>query len=339
MTRTKLPAVLAAIILIITMVQCSKPGADPRPGESSVNDTVTTIYPAALKPGDRIAVVSPAGPIDSAIVDSAAAVLRDLGYEPVIYPHAFGRNGYFSGTHDERYADLEAAFTDTTIRAILCSRGGYGVVHNLERLAELPLRDDPKWVIGFSDISALHALMASNNIASIHASMAKQIKLGPEDEDNAALFNILTGGMPSYQFAPNPYNRQGEATGKLLGGNLAVIADLINTPFDIIHPGTILFIEDVSEPVYKIERILYQLKLSGILPQLKGLIIGQFTEYKPDAVHETMEAMIHELVKDYDYPVAFGVPVGHVDHNVPLVESSQATLSVTPEGTTLTLTR
>lgn len=339
MTRNNFSAVLAAIILIITMAQCSKSGADARPGESSLNDTVSTIYPATLKPGDRIAIVSPAGPIDSAIVDSAATVLRDLGYEPVIYPHAFGRNGYFSGTHDERYSDLEAAFTDTTIRAILCSRGGYGVVHNLERLAALPLRDDPKWVIGFSDISALHALMASNNIASIHASMAKHIKLGPEDEDNAALFNILAGEMPSYQFGPNPYNQPGEATGKLLGGNLAVIADLINTPFDIIYPGTILFIEDVSEPVYKIERILYQLKLSGILPQLKGLIIGQFTEYKPDAVHETMEAMIHELVKDYDYPVAFGVPVGHVDHNVPLVESSQATFSVTPEGTTLTLSR
>ncbi|MDE6288361.1 MAG: LD-carboxypeptidase, partial [Muribaculaceae bacterium] len=272
-------------------------------------------------------------------VDSAATVLRDLGYEPVIYPHAFGRNREFSGTHAERYADQAAAFTDTTIRAILCSRGGYGVVHNLDRLATLPLRDDPKWVIGFSDISALHALMASNHIASIHASMAKHIKLGPGNEDNAALFDILAGGMPSYQFDPNPYNQPREATGKLLGGNLAVIADLINTPFDIIHPGTILFIEDVSEPVYKIERILYQLKLSGILPQLKGLIIGQFTEYKPDAVHETMEAMIHELVKDYDYPVAFGVPVGHVDHNVPLVESSQATLRVTPEGTTLTLAR
>ncbi|MDE6287757.1 MAG: LD-carboxypeptidase, partial [Muribaculaceae bacterium] len=114
MKRNHIPAVLAAIILIITMAQCSKPGADTRQGESPAIDTVSTIYPAALKAGDRIAIVSPAGPIDSAIVDSAATVLRDLGYEPVIYPHAFGRNGYFSGTHDERYADLEAAFTDTT---------------------------------------------------------------------------------------------------------------------------------------------------------------------------------------------------------------------------------
>ncbi len=301
------------------------------------NKSVGVIYPPELKPGDKIAILSPAGPVDRDIVERAAAVIDSLGYEAVIYPHTFGKNGHFSGTHDERYADMKAAFTDPEIRAILCSRGGYGVVHNLDSLAKLPLKDDPKWVIGFSDISALHALMASNNIASIHASMAKHIALGADDIDNAALFKALQGDFPTYNFTSHKYNKFGKAEGRLMGGNLAVIADLINTPFDVIQPGTILFIEDVSEPIYKTERIIYQLKLSGILEKLNGLIIGQFTEYKPDSVHQTVEEMINDIVKDYDFPIAYNVAIGHVDHNVPVVVSSYATLEVSEQGTTLKL--
>lgn len=296
-----------------------------------------TIYPAPLRPGDKIAVLSPAGPISDTVVDSAVTVMRSLGYEVVVYPHTFGKFGHFSGTTDERYADLEAALTDPTVRAIVCSRGGYGVVHNLDRLGRLDLRSDPKWVVGFSDISALHALMASQNVASIHASMASHIGWGIDDPDNRMLFDILAGKMPTYTWQGSPYNHPGRTEGKLLGGNLAVIADLMATPFDIIRPGTILFIEDVSEPIYKIERILIQLKLAGILPNLKGLIIGQFTDYRPDDNHKTMEAMIAETVAGYDFPIAFGAPIGHVDHNVPLVEGSWATLDVTKEKTTLTL--
>lgn len=297
------------------------------------------LYPAPLRPGDKIAVLSPAGPIKQTVVDSAVTVMRDLGYQVEVYPHTFGKNGHFSGTTDERYADLEAALTDPSVRAIVCSRGGYGVVHNLDRLGRLDLRRDPKWIVGFSDISALHALMASQGVASVHASMASHIGWGIDDPDNKALFDILAGKMPSYTFEGSPYNHPGRAEGKLLGGNLAVIADLMATPFDIIKPGTILFIEDVSEPIYKIERILIQLRLAGILPHLKGLIIGRFTDYRPDDNHQTMEAMIAEIVAPYSYPVAFGAPVGHVDHNVPLVESSWATLDVTRERSVLTLAR
>lgn len=298
-----------------------------------------TTYPAALRPGDKIAILSPAGPIDSALVDSAARVLRGEGFEVEILPHTYGKFGHFSGTHAERFADLKTAFLDPDVRAILCSRGGYGVVHNLDSLAALPLKKDPKWVIGFSDISALHALMASKGIASVHASMAKQVALGADDFLNRQLLDILGGKLPAYRFAPSPYNHPGCAEGKLLGGNLAVIADLINTPFDIIHPGTILFIEDVSEPIYKIERIMYQLRLSGVLANLKGLVIGQFTDYKPDENHESMESMLAEIMAPYDYPVAFGAPVGHVDMNVPLVEGANAVLNVNSNGATLSLVR
>lgn len=327
-------AAAAAMIFMTTAFTCKA-----LTNNISADSLMEVIYPEALKPGDKIAIIAPAGPISHAPVDSAAAVLTDLGYNPVIYPHTFGRHGNYSGTIAERWADLKSAFTDPEVRAILCARGGYGVVHNLDSLATLPLREDPKWVIGFSDISALHALMASRGIASVHASMAKAMALGPDNEDNASLLAILRGEMPSYTFEANEYNQPGHAEGRLLGGNLAVIADLINTPFDIIHPGTILFIEDVSEPVYKLERIMYQLKLSGVLPNLKGLIIGQFTEYKHDELGRSTEDMIHEMVGEYSYPVAFGVPVGHVDHNIPLIESATAVLDVSADGATLTLKR
>lgn len=290
------------------------------------------IFPAPLKRGDKIAICSPAGKIKPEIVDAALPVLRAQGWEPVVMPHALGENGNFSGTADERFADLRDAFADPDVRAILCSRGGYGVVHILDRLDRLDLVSDPKWVIGFSDISALHALMNKKGVASIHSSMCAHIKEGADDPDNAALFDILRGERPAFVFDAHPLDRQGIVSGTLVGGNLAVLAELIDTPFDLLKPDSILFIEDVSEPVYKIERILYQLRLSGLLGKIRGLIVGQFTDYKPDANHVDMESMIYDALAGYDFPVAFGAPIGHVDHNIPLIESAKITLKVSPSG-------
>lgn len=290
------------------------------------------IFPEPLKEGDTIAICSPAGPVDANKVYGARDVLEKEGWRVRIMPHALGKSGNYAGTDDERYADMAAALTDKDVKAVLCSRGGYGVVHIMQRLADLPLRENAKWMLGFSDISAMHALMASHGIASVHSSMAAQIMKGPEDEDNDRLFSILRGERRPVTFDSHRYDRPGIAEGRLLGGNLAVLADLIHTPYDIIHPGTILFIEDVSEPIYKIERIMYQLRIAGVLPQLSGLIVGQFTEYHPDKSYETMEKMIADMTAPYGYPVAFDVPIGHVDHNIPILESARATLKVTTSG-------
>ena len=289
-------------------------------------------FPRPLKKGDKIAICSPAGYIAKEKVEGAVRQLRRQGWEPVVMPHALGRWGHYSGTPEERYSDMAAALTDPEVRAVLCSRGGYGVVHIMDDLAKLPLADDPKWVIGFSDISALHALMASKGIASIHSPMAAQIMKGESDVDTASLFGILRGERQAYVFPGHDYDRFGIATGTLLGGNLAVLAELINTPYDILRPDTILFLEDVSEPIYKIERIFYQLRLSGVLSKVRGLIVGQFTDYKPDDNYADMETMIRDLVAPYSYPVAFNVPCGHVDHNIPLIESAKVTLKVSPSG-------
>ncbi len=293
------------------------------------------VMPAPMRDGDRIAIVSPAGPVDSALVFAAADTLRGQGYTVDIFPSALGKSGQYAALDSARLADLRAALTDSTVRAILCSRGGYGAVHLLDSLSALPLERDPKWLIGFSDISALHALLASRGIASIHGNMCKHIALGPDDEDNATFLAMLRGYRPVYEMPSDSLNRPGHASGRLLGGNLAVIAELISTPYDVIQPGTILFIEDVEEPIYKIERIMYQLRLSGVLPRLGGLVVGQFTGYRPNDSYETMERMIADMVAPYDYPVAYNAPIGHVDHNVPVIQSADVTLDVTPEGATL----
>ena len=298
------------------------------------NNEKPLIVPEPLKKGDRIAILSPAGIIKPEFVYQAMQVLQDEGYEPSAVPHPLGPWRTYSGTAAERLSDLRQAILDPSVKAILCSRGGYGAVHLLEELDRLPLRDNPKWIIGYSDISALHALMHRHGIVSVHAPMAKHLAtLKGRDDDARALFGLLSGEPQLYSIPPSPLNRPGTAVGPLVGGNLAVIADLVSTPFDTILPDTILFIEDIAEPIYKTERILYQLRLSGALSRLKGLIVGAFTDYTPDVDGHTMEEMASSMVADYSYPVAFGVPVGHVDHNIPLQVSLPTRLEVTQDQT------
>lgn len=287
------------------------------------------IIPRSLGPGAKIAIVSPSSIIKPQNVYNALPVLRDRGWEPVVSPHAFDRHGSFAGTADNRYSDLAEALTDPEVDAILCSRGGYGAVHLLERLARLPLEDTPKWLIGFSDISALHALLTSRGIASIHAPMAKALAdNGGDNADNRALLDFLAGEGLEYSLDPSPMNRPGDTTGLLVGGNLSVISDLVGTPFDVIKPRRILFIEDVNEPIYKIERMLYQLRLSGVLADLAGLIVGKFSGCAPDADFASVNNIVADLTRDYSYPVAYDIPVGHVTHNIPLVCGAACSLSV-----------
>lgn len=296
--------------------------------------------PAPLLPGDRIAILSPASIIDPAYVDGACTTLSAWGFRPEVYPHALGAHGSFSGTRRERLDDLSQALADPDIKAILCSRGGYGCAHLLDCLdADAALWSHPKWIIGFSDISALHALWGKREIASIHASMTKHLTLGPEDPLNRRLLYILSGeGCPAVEWtAPEDtasYCRPGAGAGILRGGNLAVISALIRTPYDPFIPGSILLVEDIAEPIYKVERIMWQLRMCGILKSLSGLIFGQFTDYRPSRDHLTMEKMLAQFADDLPAraPVAFSAPIGHIDTNHPVLLNSPATLSVGSDG-------
>lgn len=296
-------------------------------------NTGQVIIPKPLRRDSRIAIVSPAGIARPGDVETGVKVLSDHGWRPEIFPHALGRHGSYSGTLQERLSDLSAALLDPGIDAIICTRGGYGTVHLLDSLEKLPLRRNPKWIVGFSDICALHGLMLRQGIASIHGPMMKHISAsGGKNPDFAALCSILEDGTADYSFAPHPYNRSGSVTAPVAGGNLAVGQGLLSTPYTTLRPDTVMLIEDIGEPLYKVERMLHQLRLGGILERLGGLLVGKFVNYTPDANYAEMEALIRDMVAPYSYPVAFGVPIGHGGDARPVVFGAPARLEVATDG-------
>lgn len=299
--------------------------------------------PPLLKPGDKIAIVSPSGAVLPERVDGAVRAFEKWGFVPVLGEHckedckAYGVISH-SAPWQDRLSDLNQALHDPEVRAILCSRGGYGAVHLLEYLDLDYIASHPKWIVGFSDISALHAAWHRAGVMSIHSPMAKHLTLHDiDDEINQINYNIMTRGeFPSYRVLPHPHNRCGTATATITGGNLAVLMSLLATPFNMIKPGNIIFIEDVAEQVYQVQRLLYHLRLAGILPNLAGLIVGQFTKHRGEET-TAMVDMIADMVAPYGYPVAFDFPIGHVPRNVPIVQGAKATLKVDEEGASLTL--
>lgn len=297
------------------------------------------VIPPSLKPGDRVAIVSPASRIDSALIDSAVAALAAEGYSPVVGAHARGAFGSYSADRAGRLADLREAILDDGIRAIICSRGGYGTVHLLDDLDAIDSCRFSKWLVGFSDVTALHALWLRKGYASLHAAMAKYIGRREEFSCFRDEMSMLAWDGDRSRFdrhyGPHRFNCRGECRGRVVGGNLAVLGGIIGTPFDPVRPGDILFIEDIAEPIYKVERILWQLRLRGVFARLGGLVVGQFTEYHSSADHPDMETMICRFAAEYGFPVAYGIPSGHIEDNAPLLMGAEAHLRVDASGVCL----
>lgn len=301
--------------------------------------------PDNLKKGDVVAIVSPATKVKEEYVEGAAAFLERRGYAVRIMPGALGpSDGSFASSREQREADIRNALLDPDVKAILCARGGYGCVHLISEIPVREIRENPKWIIGFSDISALHALWNRAGIMSLHAPMAKHLTLEPTDDvSTVALFKILEeGAKMDYSVDPHPFNRTGIGSGMLRGGNLAVLGGLAGTPFDMLRvvegEDVILFLEDISEAIYAVERMLTRLYLSGTLGSVKGLILGRFTDYRPDLNHESMESMADALLSRYGIsgiPVAFDFPTGHVTHNLPMIEGASVELCVDTGKVTL----
>lgn len=297
-------------------------------------------YPAPLKKGDKIALLSPASVVKEEYVFGAMSKIKERGYEPVLMPYAIGhQDGSFAATKGERLIDLIDALENSDIKAILCTRGGYGCSQVIGNFSYGMIANNPKWIIGFSDISALLALWYRSNIASIHGPMAKHISTMPENDPcTEALFRMLeNGGRFDYTIAPHEFNRKGKVKGILRGGNMAVLNDLAATPYDILNPESekeniILFFEDINEPIYKVNRMLWRLINTGCLEAVKGIIFGQFTEYRPDANFQTMEEMINHFVERSiippSIPIVYNFPVGHTDLNYPLTEGAKVELEV-----------
>lgn len=289
-----------------------------------------------LKPGDSVAIISPSGKINPEYVEGSIKTLEQWGLRAIPGESVLATYGRFAGTDAERQHDLQWALDNKYIKAVLCSRGGYGMVRILKDISFDKFRENPKWVIGYSDITALHAAIQAQGFASVHASMSKHLSERGTDETSIFLKNILFGNTEKQQFPVHPLNRYGKVKGILRGGNLSVLSGLRGTPFDIVPENSILIIEDIGEKSYHIERMMYNLKLGGILNKISGLIIGQFTDYEEDpSMPCQLYESIFELVKEYDYPVCFNFPLGHIENNYPVILGAKNNFEVKEDIVTL----
>ena len=298
-----------------------------------------SVMPTPLKTGDTIAVISPSSVPDSATVAKGCATLRSWGYVPVVGAHALSSYHGFAGTADERATDLLWALRNPSIKAIICSRGGDGAVQVLQRIPLKEFRNHPKWIMGFSDVTALHSAEVAAGVMSIHSSMCDGIAMrGERDSVNMILRKLLQGELPTYQAPAHPLNQQGEATGILVGGNFSVFCGLAGSEYDFLNradEGLILFIEDTDESMTKVDRMLHQLEIRGVLSKLNGIIVGHFSKYKsPENGFADMYEMLYEYLQHYQIPVCYDFPVGHHSgKNYPMVEGCKVNLKVGQDGT------
>jgi len=288
-------------------------------------------YPPYLVTGDKVAILSPAGKISRQVVERGAELLRQQGFLVEIGCHAFDEEGIFAGSDTGRAADMQKALNDKSIKAIFFSRGGYGSIRTHLNLNWSSFFKKPKWLIGFSDITVFHAFLSRHQIASVHGVMTSWFE---KDEFLTGSFTemmeLLKGKLPQYSINPHELNRLGSASGILTGGNLSIIQSLRGTLLDISPKGKILFIEDIDEHHYHIDRMIYNLKAGHLLEKISGLIVGYFTAITDGEAPfgKTSAEIIREAVDSYRYPVCFGFPAGHELPNMPLIMGSRILLNV-----------
>ncbi|MCE1155496.1 MAG: LD-carboxypeptidase [Bacteroidales bacterium] len=286
---------------------------------------------AGGEPPVAVRIVSPSGVIDPAFIDAAADRLRNEGFAVSVDGNAGAVAGRYAGSREQRIAALQAAMDDEELDVILCSRGGYGLVQIVDSLDFTRFVEKPKWLVGFSDITVLHNALSKYGIPSIHGPMVRHLAGHPADSySSAQLLRMLRSGLPTYRIAAHPLNRQGSSRGRLVGGNLSVLAGLRGTPYDLDYAGAILFIEDIAEQAYHIDRMLQNLRLGGVFAQLAGLIVGHFTDCADDAsMGRSLPELIRDALEGTGFPVCFGFPAGHEDQNYPLVLGREIGLTVT----------
>ena len=285
-----------------------------------------------------IRIISPSGVIDPSYIDGAVTRLRAWGYKVSEGAHARDAWGRFAGTDENRLADLVEALRDPSVDYILCSRGGYGLQRIIDRIPKIT-----KPVIGFSDITALHQWSAISGQPSVHGIMCKHIATLPEDSEPLCMLRkVLAGEALEYRWENHPLNQFGEACAPIVGGNLSVLYGLQATKYGLHTPSIrdqfpVLLIEDIAERHYHIDRMMRNLRMSGVLAHLSGLIVGQFSDCEDDPLmQQTVYETIKEAVVDYDYPLIFNAPIGHVEHNVPLWIHGHTSVHCGPDGVLLT---
>jgi len=279
------------------------------------------VSPPFLKIGDKIGIVAPARKIAKNELEPSLEIIRSNGFEVVYSDNLFATDNQFAGNDNVRAEDLQHMLDDETIKAIMFARGGYGSVRIIDQIDFSKFVTSPKWLIGYSDITVFHNHVVRNlGIQTLHASMPINFA-GNTKPALDSLFDVLNGKLPNYEFDNHPLNRPGKAEGILTGGNLSVLYSLLGSNSFPETDNTILFLEDLDEYLYHIDRMMMGLKRAGKLTNLAGLIVGGMNDMNDNAVPfgKTAEKIIRDIVDEYDYPVYFGFPVGHIDDNKALV--------------------
>ena len=305
----------------------------------SANAQIKLIRPPYLQKGDTIIMVAPAGRLfgKQEALSKAKQLAESWGLHVLFSKYLFGNNHHFSGTIEERTFDFQKALDNPNIKAIWAGRGGYGTVHLLDKLDFTKFKQHPKWVIGYSDITALHCHIHNLGFETMHAMMG--VNLGNQPEDIVATITsfkkAIFGKKLKYEIPSSIYNRKGKATGQLVGGNLSLIVSMLGSKSAISTDGKILFIEDVGEQKYSIDRMLQTLKRAGYFNKTTALLVGDFSSVKPNNPlwGSTTEELILKVVKDYDFPVFFGFPAGHKKDNRALLLGRTASINVCKDKT------
>lgn len=285
--------------------------------------------PPYLKKGDKIGIVAPARKISKEEIQFAIDTFEKWGLKVVLGKNLFGSENQYSGSDEQRTNDLQEMLDDNSIRAIISARGGYGTLRIIDKLDFNKFKKNPKWIIGYSDITVLHSHIHWNfDIETLHATMP--INFHKDEESVEALRRVLFGEKVLYEIPIHKLNRNGNTLGELVGGNLSLLYAMQGSVSDISTESKILFIEDVDEYLYHIDRMMISLKRSEKLSKLAGLVVGGMTDMKDNQAPfgKSAEEIILNAVKEFDYPVCFGFPVGHQTKNLALFLGKKARLSV-----------
>jgi muramoyltetrapeptide carboxypeptidase len=286
--------------------------------------------PANLKQGDKVVILSTARKISEAEIEPAKKVLEGWGLEVVFGGNLFNEEDQFSGTTEQRTLDFQNALDDEHTKAIICARGGYGTVKIIDELDFSKFKNQPKWMVGYSDVTVLHNHVNQNfNIETLHATMPINF-ISNTKESLGSLQNALFGNVLNYDFGTHSMNRSGAREGELVGGNLSIIYSLTGTNSQIDTTGKILFLEDLDEYIYHIDRMMMNLKRAGMLENLAGLIVGGMSDMNDNTIPygKTAKEIVKDTVSEYDYPVCFDFPAGHIDDNRTLIMGGEAKLTV-----------
>lgn len=309
---------------------------------NSLNTVHSLIKPPYLKKGDTVAIVAPAGILKNryAEIQKAKALLKTWGLHAIVGDNVFKQGHHFAGTDDERCEDFQNALDNPAVRAIWCARGGYGSARILDKLDWSTFKKKPKWIIGYSDITALHSTVYNLGYQSLHAMMCTSLQdaLADIPETIATFKNAIFGTPNAYRLSASKYNKAGEASGVLIGGNLTILHTMLGSKTSLDTSGSILFIEEIGEYKYHIDRMLRSLKRAGYFDTCSGVIIGDMTKIKKNTTPwgSSIEQLILDVLSEYNFPVAFNMKAGHEKDNRALTFGERAQLNVSKTETLVT---